>query len=400
MSAVQSVLDDLAERRLSTAPQAVGSTPRAIVVRADAITPRAVDWLWPGWLARGKLHLLAGAPGTGKTTLAIALAATVTVGGRWPDGSPSDRGSVLVWSGEDDAADVIVPRLLAAGGDRARLHVVNGVRAADGQRLPFDPARDVDLLVGAVEEIGDVRLMIVDPIVTAVAGDSHKNAEVRRGLGPLVDLAQQRQLALIGITHLSKGTSGRDPVERVTGSLAFGALARVVLLAARQEGTEDEPRPHPPRLLVRAKSNIGPDNGGFGYDLQQGELTGHPGLMTSSVLWCGRIDGTARELLAKAEPLADDVAQGDVAQFLLTLLAGREMPAKELFSAARDAGFSRDQVHRAKGRAGVTVRKGSMSGAWLWCIRDTDDGGYDASARPPAQAADDLLWDERDDLGA
>ena len=105
---------------------------------------------------------------------------------------------------------------------------------------------------------------------------------------------------------------GRDPVERVTGSLAFGALARVVMLAARQEGTEDEPRPHPPRLLVRAKSNIGPDDGGFGYNLEQDELSDHPGLMASSVLWCGKVDGTARELLAKAEPLPGDDMKADV----------------------------------------------------------------------------------------
>ena len=77
-------------------------------------------------------------------------------------------------------------------------------------------------------------MIIVDPIVSAVSGDSHKNGETRRALQPLVDLASDVNAALIGITHFSKGTSGRDPLERITGSIAFGALARVVMVAAKE----------------------------------------------------------------------------------------------------------------------------------------------------------------------
>ena len=103
-------------------------------------------------------------------------------------------------------------------------------------------------------EIGDVRLLIVDPIVSAITGDSHKNAEVRRGLQPLADLAASTRCALLGITHFSKGTAGRDPVERLTGSLAFGALARVVLVAAKHQEEGEDGRTV--RLFLRAKSNI------------------------------------------------------------------------------------------------------------------------------------------------
>ncbi len=82
--------------------------------------PSPVRGLWQYWLALGKLHILAGAPGQGKPTLALGMAATVTIGGRWPDGSPSTAGNVLIWSGEDDPADTLLPRLLAAGADRAK----------------------------------------------------------------------------------------------------------------------------------------------------------------------------------------------------------------------------------------------------------------------------------------
>ena len=101
--------------------------------------------------------MLAGAPGTGKSTIALTLAAVVTTGGRWPDGTICMPGHVLVWSGEDDAADTLLPRLLAAGGDPRRFHFVSGTVDRDGAR-PFDPATDIPPLLTAARGIPDVRV--------------------------------------------------------------------------------------------------------------------------------------------------------------------------------------------------------------------------------------------------
>ena len=233
-------------------PQPVSSspTPRVILRAACDVEPQPVDWLWPGWLAAGKLHLIGGAPGTGKTTVAIGLTAIVSKGGRWPDGSRARTGSVVIWSGEDDDADTLNPRLRAAGADTSRVRTVGRVvdDDDDDESYPFDPSRDLDALRDALRELPDVRLLVIDPVVSAVSGDSHKNAEVRRGLQPLVDLAGELGCAVLGITHFSKGTSGRDPLERITGSLAFGALARVVLVTAKQEANGDR---HARRVLLR-----------------------------------------------------------------------------------------------------------------------------------------------------
>src|SRR5206468_6094748 len=111
--------------------------------------------------------------------------------------------------------------------------------------------------------------MLVDPIVSSVAGDSHQNAEVRRGLQPLVTFAENQGCALLGITHFTKATQGREPLERVTGSLAFGAVARIVLGTAKIKEEDGGGR-----VLVRVKSNIGPDGGGHKYELRQVELSG------------------------------------------------------------------------------------------------------------------------------
>lgn len=341
--------------------------PHVILSRGSDVRPLAVDWLWPGWLAAGKLHLIGGAPGTGKTTIAATLAATLTCGGRWPDGARAERGSVVLWSGEDDNADTLNPRLRGAGADMGRVYVVEGMREGL-ERYPFDPARDMDALRAALLRVPDVRLVVIDPVVSAVSGDSHKNAEVRRGLQPLVDLAGQLRCALLGVTHFSKGTSGRDPVERITGSLAFGALARLVMVTAKQEAEGDRPER---RVMLRAKSNIGPDGGGFVYDLQQGALPDHPDVSASSVLWGESIHGTARELLAEAEQRDDDHGS-DAASFLRDLLAYGPCAAKDVYREAESAGYSRDTMKRAKSRIGVEAVKQGMQGGWVWRLSNAE----------------------------
>lgn len=341
-----------------------GNAVRVELIRADTITPEAVQWLWHGWLAAGKMQILGGQPGTGKTTIAMALAATVSSGGRWPDGSQAERGSVVIWSGEDDPADTLVPRLRAAGADTGRIHFIAGM-CEGSERRSFDPATDSVELLAAMERIGDVRLLVVDPIVSAVAGDSHKNAEVRRGLQPLVDVAQRHRCALLGITHFTKGTAGREPVERITGSLAFGALARLVMVTAKAEAKDGEPSR---RFLARAKSNIGPDGGGYVYDLQQGELPDCPGVEASWVLWGDALEGTARELLADAEQQSDEeqAERRDAAAWLREVLAYGPMTARDVKRQADESGFAWRTVQRAMRPAGVESRRGGFGEPGTW----------------------------------
>lgn len=345
------------------------------LLRASDIAPEPVSWIWNGWLASGKMHILGGAPGTGKTTIALALAATVSCGGRWPDGSHAEAGKVVIWSGEDDPADTLIPRLILSGASLDRVYFIADVREGNEQR-PFDPARDIEPLRRKLLEVGDVRLLIVDPIVSAISGDSHKNSEVRRGLQPLVDLSMSMCCALLGITHFSKGTGGRDPVERLTGSLAFGAVPRVVLVAAKyQEDGEDG---RTVRLFCRAKSNIGPDDGGFEYGLHQTELKTHPGIFASSVKWGNAVEGAARELLATAEmPVEEDggCSVPSVQNWLIDLLReeGGSADRRAIMRAASEMGYKERTVHRARKKAGIVIQpygfgKDRRS---VWALPDT-----------------------------
>ncbi|KTC93830.1 MULTISPECIES: AAA family ATPase [Legionella] len=254
-------------------------------VRASDLKPEPISWYWNGWIAAGKMHILGGAPGTGKTTICIYFAA------------------------------------------------------------------------------------VISPIVSAVSGDSHKNSEVRRGLQPLVDLAATMRFALIGITHLTKGTAGRDPIERITGSLAFGALARIVLVAAKSQRVKEGG--NCPRIFLRAKSNIGLDEGGFEYDLQQSTLDDHGGLSTSAVIWVNAIQGTARELLVKAECIKKISALDDAKTFLIDLLADGPVLQKTIEKECKMANISWGTVRRARDALGIISKKDGL-GAWYWQLKSED----------------------------
>ncbi len=345
------------------------------LIAGDKVVPQSIQWLWNGYLAAGKLHIVAGAPGTGKTTLALALAATLTKGGCWPDGTAAPTGDVIIWSGEDSINDTLVPRLLAAGADMRRVHFVHGT-VSGAMRRPFDPATDFATLAQAAGNLPDLRLMVVDPIVSAVAADSHKNSETRRALQPLVDFAEASECALIGVTHFTKATQGKDPLERVIGSLAFGAMARVVLATANR-------REHAGggRVLVRAKSNIGPDGGGFRYELRQVELPGeHSEIVASRVEWCGPVDGTARAVLADAEHAPDPDEKSEVqnaSDWLRDQIeeAGGQMAKTEVILRAKSAGYSERTIYRARRLAGVEVKQSGFGPAkqstWELTVRPT-----------------------------
>ena len=198
--------------------------------------------------------MLVGQSTAGKSTIALSFAATITSGGFWPDGQASgEPAHVVFWSGEDGIKETLLPRFLAAGGEGSMMHFISGVRDGERKRL-FDPATDMPKLTQAVRGLRDVRLIVLDPIATAVTGDSHRNVETRVGLQPFTDLCAQTGACGLGVHHFTKNTASGTPLDRVSGSLAFHALPRCVLVAARDQNGGRNAR----RVLMRAKVSNGP----------------------------------------------------------------------------------------------------------------------------------------------
>lgn len=340
------------------------------VTCAAAIPAKPVDWIWEGYLAAEKLTLLAGAPGTGKTIIALVCAAIVSNGGLgghcWPDGKYSPAGNVLIWSGEDGIEDTIIPRLIAANANLSRVHIIGSTHEY-GKRRSFNFNKDLPLLREKILQIGHVRLVVIDSIVQAVSGDSHKNSDVRRALEPLIQLAEKYGFAILGITHLTKQSKGKAPLDRVAGSFAFSAVARVVLMTSKVASGQLEDGSHC-SVLIRAKSNLSLDHGGFLYETQSATVMAeHRPIETATVLWKETLEGTAREILDWAEGGDSSPAAGAVGQaqtFLINQLANGPLPAKDVESAAASVGISASSLRRAKKASGVSSRKTATCTLW------------------------------------
>ncbi|MGJ0394945.1 MAG: AAA family ATPase [Methylocystis sp.] len=350
-------------------PPAASKSNAAVSVRlvtASSIIPERIDWIWPGYLACSKMHLMAGPSTAGKTTVALALAAILSTGGTWPDGTRApDAGDVLIWSGEDGIADTIVPRLLAAGADASRVHVIRGI--ADGQReRAFDPSKDMAALSAALdgpELRGKVRLLIVDSLASAIAGDAHRNNEVRRGLQPIVDLAERHGVAVLGIVHFSKGTQGRNVMERINGSLAFGALARVVLICAVEESEDGSRR----CMFLRGPSNIGPSGGGWEYEIVEGDVPGNSGIRNTVTRFGAALTGSTQSILNAAEGVGEDGGRSEIARaeaFLREKLRDGPVAVSEIKAHAGAEGIAWRTIERAKGRVDVVAVK--LGRSWSW----------------------------------
>ena len=337
--------------------------PERLLISATEIRPEAIEWLWPGKIACGKLHIIAGRPATGKTTVALDLAARITAGTPWPDGTQQDRPrDVVIWSGEDGLSDTLVPRLMAAGADLGRVHFVKGETFDIGKHLPA--------LRDEVQSVGDVALIIVDPLVSVVGkGDSNNNGDVRRGLQPLVDLCERVKAAAIGISHFTKGTDGRDPLERVTGSLAFGATARIVFATARDKQSPER------MLFIQAKANITrTHDGGFEYQLASAQVDHEGGTLdTSRIVWGDRLTGRASDILAQAEGTDPGDGKGskriEAQELLKEQLRRGPVPVSELHNAAKAHGIGWRTMERAKQTLGVIAkdrRAGGKKASWCW----------------------------------
>lgn len=333
--------------------QPLATNSVAVAKRMSEIRPRGIDWLWPGRLALGKLSLVVGDPGQSKSTLIATIAAHVSTGRAWPDGTPCPPGSVVMASAEDDPEDTIRPRLDAAGADPTRIHLLEHVLAVDGRREHFG-LHHVDELDALLTSLGDVAMVSIDPI-SAYTGeaDSHKNADVRGLLAPLSAIAAKHRVALIAVSHLNKGTSAAA-IYRTTGSLGFVAAARACLLVATPEDQPDL------RYLLTIKNNLARKDGGVAYRVRTTDAD------VPYVEWLpGSIDVTADEALAVSSP-EETSATKDCAEWLACALASGPQAAKKIQGEAEQYGFSPKVLRRARERLGVQPRKADFKEGWIW----------------------------------
>lgn len=353
----------------------VETTEDVTLLRLVDVQPEPVRWLWPGRIPLGKLTILDGDPGLGKSLLTIDLAARVSTGRPMPDGTQSDYGrpaGVVLLTAEDDPADTIRPRLDAAGADCGRIVMLQSIRELttlpDGtvsERTRLPNLGDIRALERAIDEVGG-KLVIVDPVMAYTAGaDTHVDAEVRSVLARLAELAQRTGVAILAVRHLNK-MGGSNPLYRGGGSIGFIASARSGLLVAPDPDDPDGKR----RILAATKSNLAELPQSLAYTIEA--PTG-----VAQIAWLGTSDQTARTLLAAPTDGEEKTAVDEAKEFLRDILADGPVEAKQVKAEARDAGISDISLRRAKSVLGVVAVKDGFgnAGKWLWQLqsKQTED---------------------------
>jgi putative DNA primase/helicase len=341
-----------------------------VICLAD-VAPEPIDWLWPNFLAVGKVSILAGEGGKGKSTLLCDLAARTTTGTAWPDDAPASApGTVIILTSEDDVEDTLTPRLMAAGADRSR---VLNVRSAfrRGSRHTFSLQEDLAALESEIGRHRDVRLVIFDPLASYLGKgvDSYSNADVRRVLEPLGDLAVRTRTAVVCNNHFSKGGSSAN--NRMIGSVGFVNYARAGFIV-----TPDADDPG--RLLfMPSKMNIAPIRYGLAYRIESAMVEND--ILTSRIVWQGKVDITADEALAAHEQVREGRgSKADAMDFLRDALAFGARPASDIKREAADAGLSPKSLRNAREALGIKPVKQGMEGGWAWELPKVPDGSEGA----------------------
>jgi hypothetical protein len=345
------------------------SDQRVRLTRARDVKPAVVEWLWKGRVPLGMLTMFAGDPKLGKSYVTLAMAAAVSRGMPLPgeSGLPPDPGSVVLMSAEDHPAQTIVPRLIAAGADTTKVHILESVTLANGSEALPSLRADIDAILPAAAALGDCRLIVIDPVSAYLRGiDDTRNAALRGVLAPLKSLAERLGAAVVLVSHLNKGSSGTG-LYRVQGSIAYVGACR-----ANHLFVADPDDPSGRRvLMLDTGGNIAEPAPPLAFTIKKSELGAH-------VVWCDEsmpitvADALRPRPRISASELMD---ARECDEWLRGFLENGSAPSSEVFKAASDAGFTRDQVKDAKYRIRAVAQKhGFQNGTrWTWQLPEKGD---------------------------
>jgi putative DNA primase/helicase len=361
------LLEQLADAVPLWAPPVLPKPGPVLTCMAD-VEPRDVAWLWAGRIPLGRITLLVGRPGEGKSFLTTELAAHVTRGTPWTDGSDCPQGSVIFISAEDDPADTIRPRLDAHQADVRLVHLLSAVRKVESDR-PYErmvTLADVDAIEASLIKQPNCKLIIVDPIGSFLGGgiDAHRDNEVRGVLAPISRLAEKYGPAVFVVAHRRKG-SGSFADDLALGSRAFTGIARAVWHLTRDAEDKDC------RLLLPGKNNLSLEGDGLAFLIK-----GEP----ARIIWeADPVAMSADDALAK-ENQPSERKSGPEAKALKAAydwlekrLANGPRLMKELLDEWKnEKDGSERTLRRGKEALGIDTYRREVPGPWWWRLTAKD----------------------------
>jgi hypothetical protein len=342
------------------------------VLHLAQVRPEPIDWLWPGHVATGKLTLIDGDPGLGKSLITLDLAARLTTGRKFPDGSAcAGPGGVVLVGSEDGVSDTIIGRLQSAQADLNYVHSLDGISRAGASKGPPTFPEDCCLLEEVIEE-SKARLVIVDPLLAFISSNvwSVNDQKVRGALAPLARVAEKTRAAMLLVRHLTKWGGGQRAIYRGSGSIGIIGSARTAFLVGR------DPEQPEMRVLACTKNNLGAPPRSLGFRVVA-DRESRP-----RIEWAGPVEISAEELVQvpnyrRGELLARAVV------FLEKLLSAGPRLRDWAMRKTRAYGISSRTLDRARGQLGVISKEVREEGqnVWYWSLPDRR-AGENASQYP------------------
>ena len=333
----------------------INETPHEValeLVKASEITPKEVKWLWYPYIPFGKVTLLQGDPGDGKSQLMLTISAILSRGKTLPFADSEETlepMTIIYQTTEDDADDTVVPRFISAEGERSRLVFIR----EDEKNLTFGDNR----IRAAIEQSG-AKLLILDPLSAYIGDDCSLNAanETRAAFNHLITVAKETGCAIVIVSHMNKSRD-TSPLYRTSGTIDIAGAARSILAVAR---TPNKANPNE-RVMVQVKSNLAPTGSAILFEVAE-----------NGIRFIDEIDMTAQEAFSAVAPkMGRPSEKSDAATtFITDLLKGGKLKATECETLLKESGFKRSTIKKAKRNAGVLSVKEGFT--WYWMLPEND----------------------------
>jgi archaellum biogenesis ATPase FlaH len=341
-----------------------------VVSMGHEIETEKTHWIWPGYIPAGKLTIIAGDPGMGKSTMVGDIISRISRGTFLPSGQRSITGTSLIASAEDSPEDTIIPRLIACGANLKRVGIIREVRqeTKDDESKYLTFPRDLELLKNTIVSTG-ARLLIIDPLTAFIekGSDSYKDQDMRRILHPVESIAQETGCSVVIVAHLNKKEDA-STLYRVGGTIGFIAAARSVLGVTRMDDDQ--------KVLYSLKVNLARKPMSMAYEIkevrkrktEQNSWLGEDVIQSSAIRWLGEVDFDPMAKANVATP--DSVALEEASIFLREVLRDGQLEVDEVYSQAKHAGISKNYVNKAKSVMGCASQR--RLGKWYWQLPESE----------------------------
>ncbi len=308
----------------------------------SSVEPRKVDWLWYPYIPYGKITIIQGDPGEGKSTFILNVAALLTKGSKMPDGTGGGRAHTVIYQcAEDDIADTIKPRLIDAGANCNKIAYI----IDDNNELTFEDSR----IEGVLAKTG-ARLLVIDPLQAFLVQDTDMQsaARMRMALGKLSDVAARHQCAVVLVGHLNKSIGGKK-LYRGLGSIDIAAIARSVLMISRDNIDSSI------RYMFPVKASLAPEGSAIGFTFSDGRFR-----------WLGKCDIDIATLEGSVFSQPDKLQQAKT--YLIRILKDGDLPSTQIYEMVERLDIKKRTVEAAKKEVGVQAYR--KNNAWYWRLPD------------------------------